>query len=134
MFSKGFVSSCVLKEKSNNIKMVSIEIVLSEKDTDFTTIFNPPIRLHGKKCEIALASLETFYTFPNITEENNTLRYSRDNGNNWEKIVIPTGSYGMGGIQNELKRVLKENNDYDEVNETYPFNLLINKNTIQIVM
>ena len=66
---------------------------------------------------MTVAGIETYYSFPNINEENNSLRYSSDNGASWKRIEIPKGSYGMGGIQNEVKRVLRENDDYHEVNK-----------------
>ena len=107
--------------------MVNTLITLSARSTNFTTIFNPPIKLNNVKHKIAMASLETFYTFPNINEENNVFKYSSDNGATWKTIEIPKASYGMAGIQNEVKRVLRENDDYDEVNDTYPINLLVTK-------
>ena len=114
--------------------MVNTLITLSARSTNFTTVFNPPIRLNNVPHEIAMASLETFYSFPNINEKNNIFKYSSDGGTTWKTIEIPKGSYGMGGIQNEINRVLKENGDYDEENKTYPIKLLVNKNTIQVVM
>ena len=50
----------------------SFQIVVSDNKTRFTTQFNPRIQLKKNKgYEIALVNLETYYSFPNITEENN---------------------------------------------------------------
>ena len=114
--------------------MVNSLITLSAKSTNFTTKFNPPIKLNGVEHEIALTSLETFHSFPNINEENNIFKYSSDNGTTWKTIKIPKGSYGLLGIYNEISRGFRENGDYDEINKKYPILILGNKNTAQIVM
>ena len=114
--------------------MVNTLITLSAKSTNFTTKFNPPVRLNGVEHEIALTSLETYHSFPNINEKNNIFKYSSDNGATWKVIEIPKGSYGLLGIYNEILRGFRENDDYDEANKTYPIILLGNKNTAQIVM
>ena len=116
------------------LKMVNTLITLSAKSTNFTTKFNPPVKLNGVEHEIALTSLETYHSFPNINEKNNVFKYSSDNGATWKNIEIPKGSYGLLGIYNEILRGFRENGDYDEINETYPIILLGNKNTAQIVM
>ena len=114
--------------------MVNTLITLSAKSTNFTTKFNPPVKLNGVEHKIALTSLETYHSFPNISEKNNVFKYSSDNGTSWKTIEIPKGSYGLLGIYNEILRGFRENNDYDEINKTYPIILLGNKNTAQIVM
>ena len=114
--------------------MVNSLITLSAKSTNFTTKFNPPVKLNGGEHEIALTSLETYHSFPNINENNNIFKYSSDNGATWKIIEIPKGSYGLLGIYNEILRGFRENGDYDEMNKKYPIILLGNKNTSQIIM
>ena len=114
--------------------MVNSLITLSAKSTNFTTTFNPPIKLNGVEHEIALSSLETYHSFPNISENNNIFKYSSNNGATWKTIKIPKGSYGLLGINNELLKGFRENGDYDEVNKIYPIVFLGNKNTAQIIM
>ena len=114
--------------------MVNSLITLSAKSTNFTTRFNPPIKLNGVEHEIALTSLETYHSFPNINEKNNIFKYSSDNGTTWKIIKIPKGSYGLLGIYNEILKGFRENGDYDEINKKYPIILLGNKNTSQIIM
>ena len=112
--------------------MVNSLIVLSDKGTKFTTIFNPPISLKGIPHEMALTALETYYSYPNINEENNVFTYSSDDGATWKTITLPKGSYTLGAIQKEIKRGMRENGD--EENETYPISVLGNVNTFQIVL
>ena len=114
--------------------MVNSLITLSSNSTNFTTTFNPPIKLNGVNHEIALISLETYHSFPNVSKENNVFKYSSDNGATWKIIKIPKGSYGLIGIYNEILRGFRENGDYDEINKIYPIILLGNKNTAQILM
>ena len=43
--------------------------------------------------EMALTSLETYYSFPNIDASNNHLKVSLGDGKTWMDIRIPTGCY-----------------------------------------
>ena len=50
--------------------------------SDFTTKYSPPISLDdSKQHEAALLSIDLFNSIPNITNLNNVLRYSKDDGN-----------------------------------------------------
>ena len=52
----------------------SFTIQLNSKETKFITIFSPVIQLdNNKKYEMALVSLETYFSFPNIDEKIITL-------------------------------------------------------------
>ena len=59
----------------------SYQVVVTSNKTKFTTQFNPHIQLKNNKgYEIALVNLETYYSFPNITTDNNHFSYSPDTG------------------------------------------------------
>ena len=64
----------------NTEPKASFQIVVSDNKTRLTTQFNPHIQLKDKGYEIALVSLETYYSLPNITEENCRFMYSPDEG------------------------------------------------------
>ena len=50
--------------------------MVSEKSTKIKTTFNPPIELdRTRKYEMGLLNLETYYSFPNLSDENNVFRY-----------------------------------------------------------
>ena len=69
----------------------------SERGSDWTTPLQHPLFLDPTKhYEIALISLETFYSIPNIRADNNMLMYSTDKGNSFRYIIIPVGSYELG--------------------------------------
>ena len=51
----------------------SFQIIVSDDSTHFTNKFNPPIQLRkNRPYEIALVNLETYYSIPNISNNNNT--------------------------------------------------------------
>ena len=83
--------------------MTSISIVLSSDKSEFTTSFSPPIELQSKY-GLALVNLETYYSFPNVTNKNNVLRYSTDNGTSWQVFIVPVGTYELNQINDEIKR------------------------------
>ena len=68
--------------------------IMSGMKSDFTTKYSPPISLdESKQYEAALLSIDLFNSIPNITNLNNVLRYSKDDGNSWVNIELDTGSY-----------------------------------------
>lgn len=67
--------------------------------------------------EIALVNLETWYSFPNINDSNNTMRYSTDNGKTWHDLIIPTGSYELSQLNLEIERQMRDKNHYNAEND-----------------
>ena len=58
--------------------MESCSIILIEASTDFRTSFSSPWILDvEKKYELALVSLETYYSYPSVYSANNKFIYSR---------------------------------------------------------
>ena len=101
--------------------MKQLTLILSGNTNSFTTFIDPPINL-GKntKYEAALLSIDMYYSFPNITNENNNFTYSTDDGISWKTILLDTGSYELKAINNEIQRQLISNDDYNkETNENY---------------
>ena len=87
----------------------SFQIVVSDNKTKFTTQFNPHIQLKKNKgYEIALVNLETYYSFPNITDDNNHFSYSPDAGETWFHIFIPEGSYDIEDINKVIQQTMKQ--------------------------
>ena len=120
---------------NNTDHKTSFQIILSSDKTNFNTRFNPKLELdEKKKYEIALVNLETYYSFPNIDETNNTFVYSPDNGNSWEKIKIPEGSYEIDDINDAIQHEMKKRTHYDDINEDYYINIAPNTNTLKSVL
>ena len=78
-------------------------------------------------------NLKTYYSFPNIDESNNVFVYSPDNGNSWEKIKIPEGSYEIDDINNTIRHEIEKSGHYDPINEGYYINISANSNTLKSV-
>jgi PHD/YefM family antitoxin component YafN of YafNO toxin-antitoxin module len=95
---------------SNTEQKSSFYISVNENRTQINTKFGPVIQLDkNKKYEMALVSLETYNSFPNIDASNNKFRYSPNNGATWVDIEIPVGSYEIKDLNDQIQRVMKEN-------------------------
>ena len=102
-------------------------IIQSGKDSIVNTNFAPSLELDGPY-EIALQSLETYYSFPNIDEKNNQFRVSLDR-TTWYDLTFAVGCYEHKDINNELQRQL-------EVIGGKKTDIILkpNKNTFQTIM
>jgi len=90
--------------------MESLNIILSAKTTDFHTDFASPLILDPERSyELALVSLETYYSYPNVNDGNNKFVYSNDQGHTWEEIRIPEGAYEVSDINEYLKSIIGSN-------------------------
>ena len=59
----------------------SFTLVLSDNSANIQTTFNPPLYLHANHdYELAMVNLETYYSFANIREGNNSFKLSVDDG------------------------------------------------------
>lgn len=86
-------------------------IVLSGNKSDFTTTLYPPLQFKGKKWSVGLISLDSYYSFPNITPLNNIFKYSVDSGISWKFITLAVGSYEITNINSEIQRLMLLNGD-----------------------
>ena len=78
---------------------------------DFTYRFNIPIKLsYDMKHELAVRSLTMTYSWYNIREKysNNKIKYSHDNGVNWETITFVDGMYSYDDIDEYIKKYMKD--------------------------
>lgn len=115
-------------------------LILSSKKTDFTTYLNSPIRLEpAKKYEAAFLTLETYNSIPNITEENNKLKYSTDKGISWKIISLPIGGYELDEINDRIHVDMIMNNDYNQTPGVEPgsefyVNITFDKPTLKSIV
>ena len=121
--------SCQSYEDSVRYTMAqSYYIIQSGKDARVETTFVPSLELD--RCyEIALQSLETYYSFPNIDKENNKIRISLDNGTEWKDLIFSVGCYEHEDINNELQRMVVAAGGKQK-----DIILKANKNTFQTIM
>ena len=71
-------------------------------DCHIKTKFNPTLELdEAKEYEMALVNLETYWSFPNVTEKNNLFKFSDFKKN--RHILIPKGAYELDEINNYIQ-------------------------------
>ena len=80
-------------------------IIQSGKNSIISTDFAPNLEL-DEPYEIALQSLETYYSFPNIDEKNNKIHITLD-GVTWYDLTFAVGCYEHKDINKELQRMLE---------------------------
>ena len=143
------------KVERNTSSKSSFYILLSKKSAKIRTQFNPLIELDaGKKYEMSLLNLETYFSFPNIDATNNHFRYTpyvdpdvrsddsddwrssrpASDGGTWTDVFIPEGCYEITDINDYIQRTMKENGHYDTVNNEYYISLQPNTNTLKSVL
>ena len=112
-------------------------IVISGSSSRLYTRYEPPMEFLASNnigYEMALYRLETYFSFPNIDYSNNSIRISIDGGNNWLDLKIPTGCYGIDGINEVLQRLLPDDVKNDgKVKKPYLV-LSGNRNTLKCVL
>ena len=96
-----------LKKIADNTSLrPSFQVVLSGTGSRLETRFCPPLDFHaGCNYEIALCSIETYYSFPNIDDSNNAIKVSINK--KYEEIVIPVGCYEIKAINVALQREIE---------------------------
>ena len=88
----------------NTRAKTNINLLVSGNTDTINTTYNPPIILDLKqKYEIALTSLDTYYSFPNIDNSNDTFKYQKTGGE-WKPVKIPTGCYEITAINEEIQK------------------------------
>ena len=108
--------------------MASFYIIQSGESAKVETTFVPSLELEGSY-EIALHSLETYYSFPNVDEKNNKIRVSLDSGTSWNNLTFAVGCYEHKDINEELQRqMIVLGGKKDDII------LKPNKNTFQSIM
>ena len=102
-------------------------IIQSGKNSIISTDFAPNLEL-DEPYEIALQSLETYYSFPNIDEKNNKIHITLD-GVTWYDLTFAVGCYEHKDINKELQRMLEVIGG-----KKTDITLKPNKNTFQTIM
>ena len=99
---------------------------VSDNSAKMQTTFNPPLYLQASRnYELAMVNhLETYYSFANIREDNNSFKWGADGGNTWTILHVPTGCYELKAINAEIVRI-SGNSD---------ITILPNVNTLQCIL
>ena len=125
------------KIEKNTSPKTSTHIVVSENSTKIKMTFSPPLELdRTRKFEMALVNLETYYNFPNLSDENNVFRYSPgfiEGGSKrlrqWVEVQISEGSYDHIDIAETIKIAMKRNGHNNDA-----VKISSNTNTLKSVM
>ena len=101
----------------------------------FEVFFSEPI---VPELELALLSLRTSYSWPNIRAgagtANNEFRYSHDDGATWITIALSEGAYEIEGIKAAIQSAMRVNGDWDEMNSQYYVTLAPNLATLKVIV
>ena len=63
----------------------SFTLVVTDSSANIQTTFNPPLYLQANRnYELTMVNLETYYSFANIRGDNNSFKWSVDNGKTWD--------------------------------------------------
>ena len=111
---------------------------------DFTTKFNIPIKLpNDMKHEVAVRLIKMTYSWYNISQSfgNNQIKYSHNNGTDWETITFVDGMYSYDDIDDYIKKYLKSKGhlvkgtkDSEESEIEYGINLYFVLSTYRILI
>ena len=100
----------------------SFTLVVSDSSANIQTTFSPPLYLQANRdYELAMVNLKTYYSFANIRKDNNSFKWSVDEGKTWKVLHVPTGCYELKAINVEITRI-RGNSD---------ITILPNVNTLQ---
>ena len=81
------------------------------KSENFITTFYPPLQLDiNKNYEVSLINAQIWYSWHNITTNNNKFFYSIGKGNS-KQLKIPPGSYNIEDLNTEIKHLIEQNGD-----------------------
>ena len=108
-------------------------IIMTGKGSKLRTIFNPPLEYNFSSVgyEMSLIRLETYFSFPNITENKNNTIDITINDKLYE-IRIPTGCYDIESINTVLQKQLFSKGGQIKI-EQYVI-LSANNNTLKCVL
>ena len=127
------MSEFLLRFSSRNRQKVGVSL-----SHDFTTKFNQPIQLsYDMKHEIAVKTIIMTYSWYNIRQSygNNQIKYSHDNGSNWETITFVDGMYSYDDIDQYIKKYLKSKGHHVENDpEKYEINLHFVLSTYRVLI
>lgn len=105
----------ILKTIAENTKpKTGFDMTLSDRSTKLSCSFSPELNLQGN-WGLALQNIATYNSIANVDNKNNKFKYF--NGKAWETLSIGTGSYEIKELSDEIVRLMKLNEDYDEAND-----------------
>ena len=90
-----------------------------------------PLQTNNKQFKVAVTFLTGYNGIINVTNENNKFYFKKtisDDDDGFIKITIPPGAYEIESLNNEIKRIIIDEELYTEAN--YPFTIKPNFSTL----
>lgn len=82
---------------------------LSSDGSSFDVVFDTPIETQGKTPTLRLLSANIWYTFPNVTDDNNVLNVYYGTTPDNLQITIPKGLYGIDELNTAIEYAIVQN-------------------------
>ena len=103
-------------------------LIVMDKSSHEEHLFQP-LQTNNKQFKIAVTFLTGYNGIFNVTTENNKFYFLKSiTDNDHIQITIPPGAYEIESLNNEIKRIIIDQEHYTETN--YPFNIKPNFSTL----
>ena len=104
-------------------------LIIMNKSTHEENI-SQPLQTNNKQFKIAVTFLTGYNGIFNVTSKNNKFYFIKSitNEDGYTKITIPPGAYEIESLNNEIKRIIIDEEHYTEAN--YPFSIKPNFSTL----
>ena len=125
------LSSKLLEQIAFNTRAnIEEHIVIIMNESTHEEHLNQPLQTNNKQFKIAVTFLSAYNGIFNVTSKNNKfyLTKSITDDNLFMQINIPPDAYEIESLNNELKRIIIDDNHYTETN--YPFKIKANFSTL----
>ena len=122
-------------ERAIHISSVEREKYGVSKCEDFSVRFTPPIELDKNSThEVAVDKVSMTYSWHNISPnyDNNTLKYSHDNGSTWTTVTFPNGMYSYSDLDDYLHQTMKTNTHIN--GDKYDINIIFVLTTYKVII
>ena len=103
-----------MQERAIHISSVNRQKIGRSRPEDFIIKFDPPLKLDTTmRHELAVDRVSMTYSWHNVNAgyNNNTIKYSPDNGTNWKTITFVDGMYSYDDLDDYITQSIIQNGD-----------------------
>ena len=101
-----------MQERAIHISSVNRQKIGRSRPEDFIIKFDPPLKLDTTmRHELAVDRVSMTYSWHNVNAgyNNNTIKYSPDNGTKWETITFVDGMYSYDDLDDYITQSIIQN-------------------------
>ena len=104
-------------------------LIIMDKSTHEELLFQP-LQTNNKQFKIAITFLSAYNGIFNVTSDNNKFYFTKSitDDDHYIMITIPPGSYEIESLNDEIKRIIIDDEHFTEAN--YPFKIKPNFSTL----